>query len=118
MLMTCWIWPLAEFSWQLSFAELAWIGAAIALVAKPAKAAPTSGTSAARDSSLRRSRSVTTHLRLQKRTAGNVKSPVAPTPILHVNAWTSRPEMGRHRLHTDDSPACRLRRSSGLVALR
>src|SRR5712691_671634 len=86
MLITCWIWTLAEFSWQVPFA-VPWIGAAVTLVAKPTNAAPTSGTSAASESSLRRSRPVTTHLRLQKRQV-DVKSPLTLSPILHVHATT------------------------------
>src|SRR5713226_6933467 len=109
MLMTCWIWPLAEFSWQLPLAELAWIGAAMALVAKPANAAPTSGTSAAIDTSLRRSRPVTTHLRLQKRTARDLKSPRRPRFSTFM-VRRARPEMDRLGLHADDSRARRLRR--------
>src|SRR6267143_2339114 len=62
---TCLIWPDAEFSWQALTAELVSLGAANVMVAKPANAAPTSGISAARLSSLRRRSPFTTHLRFR-----------------------------------------------------
>src|SRR5882762_1891336 len=71
---TCLIWPDAEFSWQAPTAELVSLGAANVLVAKPANAAPTSGISAARLSSLRRRNPFTTDLRF--RSAG--KKPAFP----------------------------------------